>query len=248
MSSLVWCTAYDTFSAELCEKMNIDTLLVGDSLGMTVYGLKSTQEVTKELMFPHVQAVQRSIKNIPIVVDFPYQSYTNVLQAVETAEYFANAGVHHFKLEGSDENTLSAIFELRARGFEVTGHLGLTPQTISSFSVQGKDILSAEKIFHDAQILTARGISFLVLECVPENLGKKIQELLPIPVIGIGAGRYTKGQILVFDDIVGKTKEEFQPKFLRRFGNLRNEAFEALQKYKSAVQKGDFPAQQEVYS
>lgn len=247
MLPLVWATAYDVFSAEVCKKAEVDAILVGDSLGMTVYGLKNTREVTKELMFPHIKAVCTTVQNTPVVVDFPFGCDENVLKAIDTAEYFANGGANHFKIEGAEENVLSAIVELRSRGFEVTGHLGLTPQKITEWKVQGKDEVSAQKILHDAKILQQRGVSFLVLECVPEPLGKAVQEALHIPVIGIGAGRYTKGQVLVFDDIIGKTGEDFAPQFLRRFGNVRNEAISALQKYKNAVQKKDFPSTKETY-
>ncbi|MEI7510858.1 MAG: 3-methyl-2-oxobutanoate hydroxymethyltransferase [Candidatus Peregrinibacteria bacterium] len=245
--SLVWSTAYDIFSAELCEKSGMDAILVGDSLGMTVYGLKSTREVSKELMFPHIKAVCKTVKNTPVIVDFPFRSYDNPLIAVDTAEYFANSGATHFKLEGAEDFVLSAITELRTRDFLVTGHLGLTPQTALQWEVQGKKEKSAEKILSDAKLLEARGISFLVLECVPESLGKAVQESLQIPVIGIGAGRYVQGQVLVFDDLIGKTDPSFQPKFLRRFGNARDEALHALEKYKNAVINGEFPGEGEVY-
>lgn len=240
-----WITAYDIFSARIAEKSQIDTLLVGDSLGMTVYGFESTQKVTTEIMVRHFEAVKKGAPNSRIVIDFPFGTTKNILTAVETAEIFANAGANIFKIEGGKE-MLPIFMELKSRNFEIVGHLGLTPQT-ADLRVHGREKIEEIEILETIKNFDALGIKEIVLECVPEQLGKKAQEIFSGDIIGIGAGKDVNAQILVFDDVVGRTMLEFKPKFLRRFGNAFEYEQNAVEEYIDAVQKEKFPSEEESY-
>ena len=240
-----WITAYDFSSAAIAEHSQIDTLLVGDSLGMTVYGFENTRKVTVEMMLRHFEAVKKGAPKSDIVIDFPFGTTENILIARETAEIFANVGGNTFKLEGGKE-LLPIIIELMARKFEVVGHLGLTPQT-SEWKVHGKKKQEADEILETIKSFDALGMKRIVLECVPAHLGKKAQEIFSGDIIGIGAGNDVNGQVLVFDDVIGRTDATFQPKFLRRFANAQEYEKKAVEKYISAVKNGDFPSKKEMY-
>ena len=240
-----WITAYDFFSARVAEHSGIDTILVGDSLGMTVYGMEDTKSVTVEMMTRHFEAVKKGAPNTRIVLDFPIGTTENVMVAVETAEIFANAGASIFKIEGGKE-MIPIVMELKSRGFEVVGHLGLTPQT-SDWRVHGREEKESDEILKCIQTFEALGVTDIVLECVPEPLATKAQELFSGDIVGIGAGRNTNAQVLVFDDAVGRTVSDFSPKFLRRFGDAYLQEKTAVQKYVQAVQNNSFPSVEEVY-
>ncbi len=240
-----WVTAYDFFSARIAEQAKIDTILLGDSLGMTVYGHENTKKVTTEMMLRHFEAVKKGAPNSDIVIDFPFGTTENILIAIETAETFANAGGKIFKLEGGIE-LLSIFMTLQARGFEIVGHLGLTPQT-SEWKVHGKEKKEADEILKTIKSFDAIGIKKIVLECVPSSLAKKAQEIFSGDIIGIGAGKDVNAQVLVFDDVVGRTDEKFQPKFLRRFGNAYEYEKNAIEQYISSVQDESFPNENEMY-
>lgn len=242
----VWITAYDVFSAKMAENAGVDAILVGDSLGMTVYGFKTTQEVTKELMLQHFIAVKKSAPHTRCIIDIPYQCDIDPITLIETLEFFSEKGATEFKLELTDEN-FHCFFEARARGFSFVIHLGYLPQHEKIPHVFGKSIEEAKKIKNLAKKAKVLGVSSFVLECVPEWLAKEISDELSSEVIGIGAGRYTDGQILVFDDIVGKTSDSFTPKFLRRFGNVQEEYQKSLASYLNSVRFGEFPSEEEVY-
>ncbi len=243
-----WITAYDVFSAQVAEKCGVDTLLVGDSLGMTVYGFEDTTSVTREMMAEHFKAVKRGAPNTRIVLDFPFGCDSDALTAVETAEFFANAGAEIFKIEGGLE-MLEIFLELRSRGYEIVGHLGLTPQKIQKkhWGVQGREKSEAKEISQAVKKFAAIGIKEVVLECVPEPLATKIQSEFSGDIIGIGAGRNCNAQVLVFDDVVGKTPEIFAPKFLRKFGSARQNAEISVQKFLESVRKKTFPAEENIF-
>ncbi len=249
----VWITAYDVPSATASLDAGVDGILVGDSLGMTVYGLDSTKEVTVEMMCRHFEAVYKTLKKhnseVELVLDFPFGTTENILIALETAEKFKNIGAECFKIEGGKE-MLPIFLELISRGFEIIGHLGLTPQT-SELKVQAKTMEEQQEILEVIKIFEDIGITKIVLECVPADFAKKAQEIFSGDIVGIGAGSDVNAQILVFDDVIGRTASNFSPKFLRRFGKSLEESVNAVQKYKKAVlcsdEKNMFPKEEESY-
>ena len=236
-------TAYDYPTACLAEKAGIEILLVGDSLMMTVLGDDSTVACTMDQVLHHTKPVVKGAPTPMIVGDMPFGSYNESKeQAIHNATRFLKEGrCDVIKLEGGKDiaDTVKAIVDA---GIPVMGHIGLTPQTVSKlggFKIQGKGD-AAEKVLADAQALEAAGAFSIVLECVPEQLGKLITEKLSIPTIGIGGGRYTDGQVLVFHDMVGLF-EKFLPKFVKQYINLTPEIVKALEQYKSDVKSGAFP-------
>lgn len=243
-------TAYDYPTALLVDRAGIEIILVGDSLAMTVLGLETTVPITMEEMIHHIRPVVRGAKNPMIVGDMPFGSYNESReQAIRNAtRLMKEGGCDAIKLEGGAEvaETVKAIVDA---GIPVMGHIGLTPQTISQlggFKVQGKNLESAKALMEDARALEEAGAFSIVLECVPEELGKAITQKLSIPTIGIGAGRYTDGQVLVFHDLVGLF-ERFTPKFVKRYANLGEEIVKALEVYKQEVKEKKFPQQEHVF-
>jgi 3-methyl-2-oxobutanoate hydroxymethyltransferase len=243
-------TAYDYPTALLVDRAGIEIILVGDSLAMTVLGLETTVPITMEEMIHHIRPVVRGAKNPMIVGDMPFGSYNESReQAVRNAtRLMKEGGCDVIKLEGGTEvaETVKAIVDA---GVPVMGHIGLTPQTISQlggFKVQGKNLESAKALMEDARALEEAGAFSIVLECVPEELGKAITQQLSIPTIGIGAGRYTDGQVLVFHDLVGLF-ERFTPKFVKRYANLGEEIVKALEVYKQEVKEKKFPQHEHVF-
>lgn len=234
----VWISLGDAVSAKIAAEC-CDVILVGDSLAMTHYGLSSTREIPPDVLLFHTMAVVKAVpKDFPVVFDFPFLSQKN-------PEYIANAlnhiGVSRIKIEGIDTENISFF---RKKNFEVIGHIGLLPQSAETFSVRGREEKEAEKIFSAAKILEAKGISALVLECVPETLAEKIDQNLSIPVIGIGAGQKVSGQILVLSDICGRTEKI--PRFSRKFADEFTEETRAIHAFSEAVKNGDFPKGKEI--
>ncbi|MEE9609832.1 MAG: 3-methyl-2-oxobutanoate hydroxymethyltransferase, partial [Desulfatiglandales bacterium] len=191
-------TAYDYPTAILVDEAGFDIILVGDSLGVVVLGYENTLAVTMEDMLHHTRAVARGTKKAVVVGDMPIHSYDSPEIALQNAKRFIEAGADAVKTEGLVVDVVEALVE---DGIPVMGHLGLTPQTITDYKVQGKDAENAERITKEAEGLEKAGAFALVLECVPETLGKKVTEKLSIPTIGIGAGRFCDGQILVINDL-----------------------------------------------
>ncbi len=243
-------TAYDYPSARFVDKAGIEIILVGDSLAMTVMGLDSTVPVTMEEMVHHTKAVVRGVENAMVIGDLPFGSYNQSKeQAIANAtRLMKEGGCDAVKLEGGVEmaEITKAIVDA---GIPVMGHIGLTPQTISKlggFKVQGKGAQEAEKLLKSALALQEAGIFSIVLECVPEEVGRLITEKLSIPTIGIGGGRYCDGQVLVFHDTLGLF-EKFLPKFVKRYRNLGEEIVKALEEYKQEVKEGKFPGPEHVF-
>jgi len=243
-------TAYDYPSARFVDKAGIEIILVGDSLAMTVMGLDSTVPVTMEEMIHHTKAVVRGVENAMVIGDLPFGSYNQSKeQAIANAtRLMKEGGCDAVKLEGGVEmaEITKAIVDA---GIPVMGHIGLTPQTISKlggFKVQGKGAQEAEKLLKSALALQEAGIFSIVLECVPEEVGRLITEKLSIPTIGIGGGRYCDGQVLVFHDTLGLF-EKFLPKFVKRYRNLGEEIVKALEEYKQEVKEGKFPGPEHVF-
>lgn len=237
-------TAYDYPMARIIDGAGIDTILVGDSLGMVVLGYDSTVPVTMDEMIHHCKAVRRGTKNAFLIGDMPFMSYqVSKEEAVRNAgRFFKEAGCDAIKLEGGDE-VLDVTIAIVNAGIPVLGHLGLTPQTISKlggFKVQGKDADAAEKILGQALKLEKAGCFGVVLECIPDQVAKLITEKLSIPTIGIGAGPYCDGQVLVSNDMVGLF-DRFVPKFVKQYVKLSGLISDGVKKYKDEVEKGEFP-------
>jgi len=243
-------TAYDYPTAYFVDKAGIEIILVGDSLAMTVLGLDSTVPVTMEQMIHHIKPVVKGAPNPMIVGDLPFGSYNRSKeQAIMNAtRLMKEGGCDVVKLEGGKEvaDIVKAIVDA---GVPVMGHIGLTPQTISKlggFRVQGKSTEAAQALVEDALALQEAGVFSLILECVPEEVGRLITHKVSIPTIGIGGGRYCDGQVLVFHDMVGLF-EKFLPKFVKRYANLGEEVVKALEEYKLEVKEGIFPAEEHVF-
>jgi 3-methyl-2-oxobutanoate hydroxymethyltransferase len=243
-------TAYDYPFARALDKAGIDIILVGDSLGNVILGYENTLPVTMDEMIHHSKAVGRAVKNAFLIGDMPFMSYqVSLSQCLQNAGKFIKEGsVKAVKLEGG-KSIADKIEALVNNGIPVMGHVGLTPQFIHKFGgykVQGKDPKSAEQILEDARAVEKAGAFSIVLEGVPSTLGKQITETLSIPTIGIGAGPYCDGQILVIHDLLGMSGE-FKPKFVRRYANLEKNILQAVRDYKEDVQKGSFPSREESY-
>ena len=244
-------TAYDYPTASLVDQAEIDTILVGDSLGMVVLGYESTVPVTMEEMLHHCRAVCRGAKQSFVIGDMPFMSYqVSVEKAVENAgRFIKDAGCESVKLEGGSEmaHVVKAIVDA---GIPVCAHIGLTPQTatkLSGFKVQGKDAEGARELVNSAKDLEEAGAFMIVLECIPDQVASRITDALNIPTIGIGAGKYCDGQVLVYHDLVGLF-ERFTPKMVKQYINLAPQIREALIQYREEVEKGIFPGPEHSFT
>jgi 3-methyl-2-oxobutanoate hydroxymethyltransferase len=248
---IVALTAYDFPTARLVDEAGIDLILVGDSLGMVVLGYKNTIPVTMDEMLHHAKAVSRAAQRPLIVGDMPYFSFhLSVDDTIHNASRFLKeAGTHAVKIEGATKKRLRLIESLIEAEIPVMGHVGLTPQSIhhlGQFKVKGKDIAEAKKIVKDALNLEKAGVFAVVLECVPMELAKEITRLVRIPTIGIGAGPYCDGQILVFHDLVGYANG-YLPKFVKRYADLHGIISNSLSKYADDVRSSQFPDDSHSY-
>ena len=229
-------TAYDFPMAKLMDGI-VDIILVGDSLGMVVLGYGNTTKVTMQDMTRATEAVARGAKNPLIVGDMPIGTYDNENDALKNANLLLKAGANAVKIERKPE-----IAEFLVKnGIEVMGHIGLTPQTITNFKVQGKDEESAERLFEEAKSMDNANCFSLVLECIPMVLAEKITKSVSIPTIGIGAGIHCDGQVLVTHDILGLF-EAFKPKFVKRYADIGMQMRNAFQQYSKEVKEGKFPS------
>jgi 3-methyl-2-oxobutanoate hydroxymethyltransferase len=247
---IVMATAYDYAMARTIREADIDLILVGDSLGMVVLGYDSTLQVTMEDMIYHSQAVRRGALYNFIITDLPYLSYhLNIEQTKQNAARLITSGkANAVKLEGGTTSRLEAIKAIIDIEIPVCGHIGLTPQSINRFGgykVQGKAQADYDRLMQEALNIEAAGAFMLVLEGIPEALGKAISSELKIPTIGIGAGRYCDGQVLVFHDLLGLS--EFTPKFVKRFADTGKAMTSAVKQYAAEVREGSFPSREHVY-
>ena len=229
-------TAYDYFTAKAMDEAGIDIILVGDSLGMVVLGYENTLSVTMDDMIRHTGAVARGAKNALIIGDMPANTYNDNETALLNAKALIHAGADNVKIENKPE---IAKFLVENK-IDVTGHIGMTPQTVTDFKVQGKDKQAANKLTALAKECEEAGCFAIVLECVPMQLAKKITESISIPTIGIGAGHFCDGQVLVVNDMLG-LYDKFSPKFVKKYANLNQEMKKAFENYIKDVKEVKFP-------
>ena len=244
-------TAYDAPTAALLDAAGVDVLLVGDSLEMALYGEPNTLTASMDAMIRHTRAVSRSAKRALVVGDMPFLSYqAEPARAVENAgRFLAEGGAAAVKLEGG-RRILPAVEAILAADIPVMGHVGLTPQSyrkFGGFKVQGREADSAREIVEDAKALAEAGCFAVVLECVPDALAAEITAEVAIPTIGIGAGAACDGQVLVFHDVVGLTRD-LRPKFVRRYADLSTVIEDAARAFTRDVKTGAFPTKDESFS
>ena len=245
-----WLTAYDYTTASILDQAGIDTILVGDSASNVMHGNATTLPITVDEMIFHARAVARATEHAFVVCDMPFGTYqVDAKEAVRNAvRIMKETRCDAVKLEGGVE-ILDAVRRILDAGIPVFGHLGLTPQSINKFgtySVRAKDEAEAAKLMSDAKALADAGCFAVVLEKVPAKLAAEVSEAIDVPTIGIGAGNGTDGQILVIDDMLGKT-QGFSPRFLRRYADLNNIMTSAIGRYVEDVKNCDFPNEKESY-
>jgi 3-methyl-2-oxobutanoate hydroxymethyltransferase len=237
-------TAYDYMTSSILDECGIDIILVGDSLGNVILGYDNTLPVTMEDMLHHTKAVTRAAQNSFVIGDMPFLSYqvSPELALANAGRFLKEAGAQAVKLEGGRE-TAETVHKITSAGIPIMGHLGLTPQSIhqiGGWKVQGKKEDAAIRIIEDAKILEDAGAFSIVLELIPERLAEEITKSISIPTIGIGAGIYCDGQVLVVNDMLGMY-EKFTPKHVKKYANLNLEIKTAVKKYISEVKEGSFP-------
>lgn len=243
-------TSYDFTTARIVDRAGIDVILVGDSASNVMAGNTTTLPITLSQMIYHAKSVARAVEHALVVCDMPFGTYqTSASDAVANAvEIMKQSGTDALKLEGGEE-ILPAVKAIIAAGIPVMGHLGLTPQSINKFgtyAVRAREQAEADKLKRDAALLQNAGCFALVLEKIPATLAAQVTTQLNIPVIGIGAGAATDGQVLVVDDMLGKNND-FSPKFLRRYADLYSIMTEAIRHYVGDVKDGSFPSPSEQY-
>ncbi|MDR1526501.1 MAG: 3-methyl-2-oxobutanoate hydroxymethyltransferase [Dysgonamonadaceae bacterium] len=243
-------TAYDYSMASIIDQAGMDVVLVGDSAANVMAGHTTTLPVTLDQMIWYAQGVRKAVKRALMVVDLPFGSYQgNSKEAVCSAiRIMKETGADAVKMEGGAE-IRESVERILSAGIPVMGHLGLTPQSINKFgtyAVRAQDEVEAQKLVENAKLLEALGCFGIVLEKIPAQLGKTVAETLSIPLIGIGAGPYVDGQVLVMHDMLGINRE-FSPRFLRRYADLHATIKDAVKQYIRDVKSRDFPNEKESY-
>ena len=237
-------TAYSKAIAQIADKY-CDIILVGDSLGMVLYGMTTTKKVKIETMILHCKAVKDFTNKSLVIFDMPYKTYENKFTAYKNASKVINlTKCDAVKLEGG-KKIVSIIKYLTKKGIPVMGHIGLLPQTSRNFKVKGKNLAQRKKVFDDAKAISNSGVFAIVLECVVEDLAKKITNNVSVPTIGIGASKYCDGQILVIDDMLGLS--DFYPKFVKQYSNLKKIIEKSVKNYVKDVKLRKFPSNKNVY-
>jgi 3-methyl-2-oxobutanoate hydroxymethyltransferase len=247
---ITWVTAYDYPTAQFVEQAGLDMILVGDSLGMCVYGYPTTIPVTMDQCIVHCEAVRRGAPNTFVVGDMPFMSYqASVEKAIENAgRFLKEAAVDAVKLEGG-RRAVPMIRGILDAGIVVVGHIGLTPQSsgqLGGHKAQGRTVDSARALIEDALALETAGVHMLLLEAVPPEVGGFITKRLSIPVLSIGAGMHCDGQLLIVSDLIGQF-QAFTPKFVRRYCNIAEVITAALKQYRDEVRRGEFPTDEHCY-
>jgi 3-methyl-2-oxobutanoate hydroxymethyltransferase len=247
----VWITAYDYWTAQFAEQAGMDMILVGDSLGMCIYGYEGTIPVTMDQCIYHSEAVRRAAPNTFVIGDMPFLSYQiNVDEAVRNAgRFFKEARVDAVKLEGGRKVT-PQIRAIADGGMPVMGHIGLTPQSsgqLGGFKAQGRTVETALELIEDAKAVEKAGAFSVLVEAVPPEVCKVIRDELTIPVYSIGAGIDADGQLMIVSDLLG-IFQAFTAKFVKKYANLGEQTLKALQTYAEEVRSGKFPEAQHTYS
>lgn len=247
---VVWVTAYDYITAQLAERAGMDMILVGDSLGMCIYGYDGTIPVTMDQCIYHCEAVRRAAANTFVIGDMPFGSYqVSAEDAVANAVRFhKEANVDAVKLEGG-QRIAHVVRRIAEAGMLVMGHLGLTPQSsnaLGGFKAQGRTAETAMAVIEDARAVHRAGAFSILIEAVPPEVTRIIREELPIPIYSIGAGKYADGQLMIVSDLVGHF-QAFTPKFVKRYGNVAGEITTSFERYIKDVTAGRFPGRQHVY-
>jgi 3-methyl-2-oxobutanoate hydroxymethyltransferase len=251
----VFVTSYDYPTACRADRALVDMILVGDSMGMTVFGYDNTLPVTMDIMIPHADAVCRAVKYAFVIGDMPYMSYQPSDEiAVLNASKFIKAGCSAVKCEGG-KGVCSRIKAISDSGILVMGHLGLTPQSMASFGgykIQAKNNESIDRLIEEARLLKEAGAFSILLEAVPPEAGKRVVESLDIPIYGIGAGPYVDGQLLICHDLLGTFEGKLTngisiPKFAKRYANIAEIEEQAFKKYAEEVRSGIFPSEENFY-
>jgi len=243
-------TAYDFSFAKIFDSAGIDVILVGDSASNVMAGHETTLPITLDQIIYHASSVIRGIDRCLVVVDIPfgyYQSNSDIALA-SAVRIMKETGAHAVKLEGGEE-VLDSVRRIISAGVPVMGHLGLTPQSIYKFgtyAVRAQEEVEATKLKKDAKLLEKAGCFAVVLEKIPANLAKEVSDTIRIPSIGIGAGKYCDGQVLVMHDMLG-INTEFKPRFLRQYLNIHEQATNAVQQYIKDIKSRDFPNESEQY-
>lgn len=236
-------TAYDCQIASILEQTGIDAILVGDSMGMVIQGHNSTREVTIEQVCYHTQAVVRGARNTFIIGDMPYHSFDTPELALKNAQKLVECGAHAVKLEGNPPGVIDALVAAR---IPVMGHLGLLPQTAESYKVQGKSQEEADAIKSQALAMDQAGIFALVLECIPESLAKEVTDSISAATIGIGAGKYCDGQVLVINDLLGLDNRKYA-RFVKTYADLHSVINQAVEQYIQDVKTLVYPDLNHTY-
>lgn len=243
-------TAYDYPFGLIADEAGLDAILVGDSLGMVVQGHENTLPVTMDEMIYHTKIVSRAVKNALVIGDMPFMSYQiSINDALKNAgRFLKEGGASAVKIEGGAE-VKEQISAMTKAGIPVMAHIGLTPQTIhrmGGFKVQGKTGEAADRLLEDARLIQEAGAFAVLMEAIPSGLAGRITEDLSIPTIGIGAGPYCNGQVLVMHDVLGLF-DRFIPKFVKRYANLKEDSLKALKIYKDEVENGTFPSERHSF-
>lgn len=246
----VMITAADASSSGLLDELGIPVILVGDSLAMVALGYDSTLPITIDEMLHHTRAVARGAQHALIVADLPFGSYQAGPRAALDAgvRMLKEAGATAVKLEGGG-STIESTAALTSSGIPVMGHLGLTPQSVHQFGgfrVQAKDAEAADALVDDAVALAEAGAFAVVLECVPDSVGRRVTEAIPVPTIGIGAGPHTDAQVLVWHDLLGLTAGHL-PRFVKSYADLRSEISAAIKTFAAEVDEGVYPGPEHSY-
>jgi 3-methyl-2-oxobutanoate hydroxymethyltransferase len=244
-------TAYDYTTASLLDEAGVDSILVGDSLGMVMLGYEDTLKVTMDDMIHHTRAVARGTRHALLIGDMPFLSYhVSVEESVRNAgRFIQEGGAQAVKLEGG-RAVVDKIRAIIKAQIPVLGHLGLTPQSVNAFGgfkLQGKDIEAAREIIDDALLLQEAGVFGIVLECIPDGVARLISERLGIPTIGIGAGKDCDGQVLVIQDLMGMFRD-MRPKFVKQYADGGDITVAAVKSYIEELRSGDFPAPEHTFS
>ena len=243
-------TAYDYSTAKYIDEAGADIVLVGDSLANVALGYNSTQSVGMTEMLIFTGAVARGVNRAFVIGDMPFMSYNvSIEEGIRNAGEMLRTGANAVKIEGCNDYILSLIKRLTDSGIPVLGHLGFTPQYINTqggYSVQGKSDEGVDLILSQAKLLEKAGVFGIVLEMVPEEGAKYITENVSVPTIGIGAGKYCSGQVMVSDDMLGKFSD-YQPRFVRKYADIKTTVLEAVKDYCNDVKTGNYPSQDEVF-